>query len=98
MKICAANMRTLEPLARVVKSPGEVVKYMEETMKKKKSAGVSFLALRLPREKEGLDGEVGGENGRFKVDVEEAVDDDEELRDTYEGVTSVVPLGGRPKG
>lgn len=48
--IQAPNPKVLEPLARVVKSPDEVRKYMNEIMDRAERAPDGFLAYRLPRE------------------------------------------------
>lgn len=50
IRICSANPKVLEPLARVVKPPDEVRRYMEEVMDRAERAPEGFLALRLPRE------------------------------------------------
>lgn len=50
MRIYSANPKFLEPLARVVKPPDEVRKYMNEVMDRAERAPEGFLALRLPRE------------------------------------------------
>lgn len=52
MRIYSSNPRVLEPLARVVKPPDEVRKYMEDVMDRAERAPEGFLALRLPREEE----------------------------------------------
>ena len=44
------NPKVLEPLARVVKPPDEVRKYMNEIMDRAARAPDGFLAIRLPRE------------------------------------------------
>ena len=49
-RIQAPNPKVLEPLARVVKPPGEVRKYMNEVMDRAERAPDGFLAYRLPRE------------------------------------------------
>ncbi|GFF28906.1 hypothetical protein IFM51744_00687 [Aspergillus udagawae] len=50
LRIYSANPKFLEPLARVVKPPDEVRKYMNEVMDRAERAPEGFLALRLPRE------------------------------------------------
>lgn len=44
------NPKVLEPLARVVKPPDEVRRYMNEVMDRAERAPDGFLAMRLPRE------------------------------------------------
>lgn len=101
MRLYASSPRTLEPLARVVKPPDEVRKYMDDVMDRMERADERFLAFRLPREgKAGEDAggdevinggrsEVnGGGGGNGKVEVEE----EEELRDRYEMPNSLIPL------
>jgi hypothetical protein len=50
IRIYSANPKFLEPLARVVKPPDEVRKYMNGVMDRAERAPEGFLALRLPRE------------------------------------------------
>lgn len=49
MRIVSASAKVLEPLARVVKPPDQVRKYMNEIMDRVERAPEGFLAFRLPR-------------------------------------------------
>ena len=51
-RIFSPSPKVLEPLTRVVKSPDEVRKYMNDVMNRAERAPSGFLALRLPREAE----------------------------------------------
>ncbi|KAL4890972.1 hypothetical protein BDV59DRAFT_76171 [Aspergillus ambiguus] len=51
-RIHSTNPKVLEPLARVVKPPDEVRKYMNEIMDRAERAPDGFLAFRLPREEQ----------------------------------------------
>jgi hypothetical protein len=62
MRLHANNPRTLEPLARVVKPPNEVRKYMNDIMDRMERAEICYLALRLPRDGAEL-GTYGGTDG-----------------------------------
>lgn len=57
------NPKVLEPLARVVKPPDEVRRYMNEVMDRAERAPDGFLAMRLPRE--------GVEQGNIQQDSHE---------------------------
>lgn len=54
-RIQSPNPKVLEPLARVVKPPEEVRKYMNDIMDRAERAPDGFLAMRLPRENVDLD-------------------------------------------
>lgn len=56
LRLSAQRPNILEPLARIVAPPDEVRKYMNETMDKHTPAEEVFLATRLPKAKEGIDG------------------------------------------
>lgn len=62
-RIQSPNPKVLEPLARVVKPPEEVRKYMNEIMDRAERAPDGFLAMRLPRENMDL-GHREHEDGR----------------------------------
>ncbi|KAK2855711.1 hypothetical protein FQN49_004916 [Arthroderma sp. PD_2] len=65
LRLHANNPRTLEPLGRVVKSPGEVRDYMNGVMDRIERADIEYLALRLPREqRRGRGAILGDEAGK----------------------------------
>ncbi|KAF3483966.1 uncharacterized protein GIQ15_03290 [Arthroderma uncinatum] len=61
LRLHANNPRTLEPLGRVVKSPGEVRDYMNNVMDRIERADIEYLALRLPREQRRGRGAIAGD-------------------------------------
>ncbi|KAE8152861.1 hypothetical protein BDV25DRAFT_150305 [Aspergillus avenaceus] len=68
-RITSPNPKVLEPLTRVVKSPDEVVKYMNEIMDRAERAPDGFLAYRLPKEDTGDDHEAEKKKSETPVPV-----------------------------
>jgi hypothetical protein len=94
MRLSASNAKTLEVLSRVVKTAGEVRKYMEDVMERGKRAEYVHLATRLPRG----DGE-GEETGGDKTDVDASAEKAEPVKvetvkETYEAPSWVTPFKG----
>ena len=60
VRLTASHPKLLEPLAKAVNPPEEVRRYMDGVFDKHSPAQRVFLPLRLPREKEGEEGQDGG--------------------------------------
>ncbi|EEQ32915.1 conserved hypothetical protein [Microsporum canis CBS 113480] len=67
LRLHANNPRTLEPLARVVKPPGEVRDYMNDVMDRIERADIEYLAFRLPREQRRGRGATAGDESSKTV-------------------------------
>ncbi|EZF76535.1 hypothetical protein H105_02172 [Trichophyton soudanense CBS 452.61] len=61
LRLHASNPRTLEPLGRVVKPPGEVRDYMNGVMDRIERADIEYLAFRLPQEPRRVRGAAAGD-------------------------------------
>ncbi|EGE01714.1 hypothetical protein TEQG_00758 [Trichophyton equinum CBS 127.97] len=61
LRLHASNPRTLEPLGRVVKPPGEVRDYMNGVMDRIERADIEYLAFRLPQEHRRARGAAAGD-------------------------------------
>lgn len=89
LRLSTLNERTLEPLARVVAPVDEVRDYMNEIMDRMTPAENSYLAVQLPRAKEGIPAEI---KEPFKVASQET------LRREYSPPSSLLPLYSKVGG
>ena len=84
IRLSCPNPRILEPIAKVLAPQDEVRRYMDGIFDKMLPAENVYLATRLPRTKEGNEGD--------DAKVEEEKGRGELLRATYEAPSSLVPM------